>query len=206
MRLPHWTTRTKWIALALGVLLVWGSIMSVGFLVFSDDSDEETPSYAAVPIPATHPPVLAIVATPTPTPTPKLTPTASPTPTPVVTPIIIYLPAATPMATPTPPPIPAVVSPPIPPSTPTPTPSPTPMPPPTPSPILQEAEAIELVADWRETTYYNVRIDRSTCSASWNGANWEVTCASKTGYPCQFFCRSEFTACLYEATLTIVNC
>ncbi len=206
MRLTRWILHRKWIALILGVILVWGSGIGVGCLVSSGGDSSDPPAVHTDSLLSPDSLLARLQVTPTPSLTPSPTTTPEPTqePSPVVAEAIAppeFHPAAPlPQSTPTPWPT----------SSPTPTP-PTPPPPtptPAPVPLLLPAEAITIVADWRDAQLASAasRVVRESCVASWDNSMWTVTCDVKWGYPCQLRCTSEETYCLFEATLTVTRC
>ena len=228
MQLPHWALHRKWIALVLGVILVWGGIIGVGFLAFGGESDP-TPTNTP-PAPYTdallrpYSPPSILLATPPPSPTPSPTNTPRPTPEPVVaeafSPPGTNRPTPLPQPTPTPQPAPLSVPTPKPISTPPPMPSPTPPPTPTPptltpaptptpapAPTLQPWEAISIVVrameDGSGPSAALWDVNQSSCIATWESVGdlilWYVWCRGLRYSPLMDrWYASEFTVCLYE--------
>lgn len=197
VRLP----RRKWLALILGVLFIWGSIISAGFLVFSGGDNPTSISTTAYPDSLTSDSWLkrlrltARPSTPSPSPVPVAAEIVAP-PEVEQTPIIVQpTPAATsvpaPATTPIPTPIPM----------PTPIPPPEPSPPPVlptlipePTPLLQSGEAVALAMNWlveqgaewqSSTTIYLPHgmltflewwLDVPGCATEWTDGRWTISC------------------------------
>ena len=194
MRLPHWTSHRKWIALVLGVILVWGSIISIGFLAFSDEGGSlDTPTTPHLDSRLTR---LQVTPTPSPSPTLTASPTLTPKPIqespPVVAEVVslpeVYHPAPLPQSTPAPQPQP----------TPKLTPKPTPTPPPT--PILSEDVVMSLINDYLRQNDAGYAWHISDCESSWADYIWEFTCA-REWVTNPFICISRGISCPTTNTL-----
>ena len=231
MQVPRWIARRKWFALILGVALVWGSVISIGFLAFGSGT-ASTPTAPYLDSQLRPDSLLTrLQATPRLSPSPTLTPSPTSTPEPTqepspvvaefVSPPEIHQPAPSLQSTPAAQSQPVSTPKPTPEPAPTPTPAPvaTPTPTPAPAPILQPWEAIFIVVQAMEdgsgpsTLLWDV--SPSSCSATWEVATWEwdgylilwhVWCRGLRYSPLMDkWYGSEFTVCLYETYSMIVT-